>query len=180
MDKDTAVLLLIVAIRALVPLLIFRWNFVGGLLSIPADASDSILQDAFGVEPLAGHYHLVDKGFDLYYLAIEAFVAYRLWGDLLAGWAMVGLFTLRAGGVAFFELTDIRQTFFFTPNVVENFYLVVAGLRSIDPTFRISNWRWLALIIVVVGAPKLLQEYVMHYREAHTWHFVKENILMWR
>jgi hypothetical protein len=180
MEESTLVLLLIVAIRALVPLLIFRWNLVGALLSIPADASDSILQDAFGVEPLAGHYHLVDKGFDLYYLAIEAFVAYRLWGDLLAGRAMVALFALRAGGVAFFELTGIRQTFFFTPNAVENFYLFVAGMRSIDPTFRIPNWRWLAAIVALVGAPKLLQEYVMHYREAHTWHFVKENILMWR
>lgn len=180
MDKDLFVLALIVAIRALVPLLIFRWNFVGGLLCIPADASDSILQDAFGVEPLAGHYHLVDKGFDLYYLAIEAFVAYRLWGDFLAGWTMLALFALRAGGVAFFELTDVRQTFLFTPNIVENFYLFVAGMRSIDPTFRIPNWRWLAIIIVTVGAPKLLQEYVMHYRQAQTWHFVKENILLWR
>lgn len=180
MDKGTFVLLLIIAIRAFVPLLIFRSNLVGALLSIPADASDSILQDAFGVEPLAGHYHLVDKGFDLYYLLIEAFVAYRLWGDLLAGRAMVALFALRASGVAFFELTGIRQTFFFTPNAVENFYLFVAGMRSIDPAFRIPNWRWLGVIMVAVGAPKLLQEYVMHYREAHTWHFVKENILMWR
>lgn len=180
MDKDILVLALIVAIRAFVPLLIFRWNFVGGLLSIPADASDSILQDAFGVEPLAGHYHLVDKSFDIYYLAIEAFVAYRLWGDFLAGRAMLALFALRAGGVAFFELTDVRQTFLFTPNVVENFYLFVAGMRSIDPTFRVPNWRWLAVIIIAVGAPKLLQEYVMHYRQAQTWHFVKENILLWR
>lgn len=180
MDKSLLVLLLIISIRGLVPLLIFRWNLVGALLSIPADASDSILQDAFGVEPLAGHYHLVDKGFDLYCLAIEAFVAYRLWGDVLAGWTMVALFALRASGVAFFEITGVRQTFFLTPNIVENFYVFVAGMRSIDPAFRIPNWRWLTVIIVAVGAPKLLQEYVMHYREAHTWHFVKENILLWR
>ncbi len=176
---DVAVLVLIVAIRGLTPLLIFRWNFVGGLLSILADTSDSILQDAFGAEPLAGHYHLVDKSFDTYYLLFEAIVAWR-WTDPLARWTTVILFGLRAFAVVFFELTEIRQTFLIGPNIIENFYLFVAGLRSIDPDYRIPNWKWLAGILVFVGAPKLLQEYVMHYRESATWHFVKENILMWR
>jgi hypothetical protein len=31
--------------------------------------------------------------------------------------------------------------------------------------------------LVLVGAPKLLQEYVMHYRRAQTWHFVTRRIL---
>jgi hypothetical protein len=56
----------------------------------------------------------------------------------------------------------------------------MAGMRSIDPAFRLGSWRQTALIVLAVGAPKLLQEYVMHYREAATWHFVKENILLWR
>lgn len=179
MDKDLFVLVLIVAVRGLMPLLIFRWQFVGGLLCILADASDSILQDALGAEPLAGHYHIVDKSFDTYYLLVEAIVAYR-WLDPLARWGAVALFVLRACAVGFYELTEIRQTFFFGPNIFENFYLFVAGMRSIDPAFRIGSWRQLTLIIVCVGAPKVLQEYVMHYREAHTWHFVKENILLWR
>lgn len=179
MDRDLAVLLLIIAFRGGVPFLVFRWQFAGGLLCILADASDSILQDALGAEPLKGHYHLVDKSFDTYYLLFEAIVAYR-WADPLARWAAVGLFALRAGGVVFYELTEIRGTFVVTPNVFENFYLFVAGLRSIDPGYRIPSWRWLVAMVVFVGAPKVLQEYVMHYREAATWHFVKENILMWR
>jgi hypothetical protein len=180
MDKDLFVLVLIILIRGLVPFLIFRWNFAGALLCIPADASDSILQDAFGAEPLAGHYHLVDKSFDIYYLLIECVVAAWLWRDPLARWTAIGLFALRASGVLFFELTEFRGTFLFAPNVFENFYLFVAGMRSIDPAYRIPSARWLAVIVVAVGAPKLLQEYVMHYREAATWHVVKENILLWR
>jgi hypothetical protein len=177
-DKDSIALVLIIVIRLFVPLLVFRWNFVGGLLSILADASDSILQDALGVEPLAGHYHNVDKGFDIYYLALEALVVWR-WVDPFARGAGLALFVLRASAVVFFELTHVRQTFLFGPNVFENFYLFVAGLRSIDPGFRIGSWRNLALLLAFVGLPKLLQEYVMHYREAHTWYFVRHNILLW-
>ena len=179
MDEDILVAGLIFLIRGGVPFLLFRWQFAGGLLCILGDASDSILQDALGVHPLSGHYHQIDKSFDIYYLLFEAVVAYR-WVDPLARWTALALFGLRAAGVVFFELTEFRGTFLFAPNVFENFYLFVAGMRSVDPDFRIPSWKWLAVIVVSVGAPKVLQEYVMHYREAATWHFVKENILLWR
>jgi hypothetical protein len=177
---DVFVLILIILIRGGTPFLIFRWQLAGGLLCILADASDAILQDALGAEPLAGHYHIVDKSFDIYYLAVECIVALWRWTDPLARWTAAVLFALRASGVVFFELTEFRATFLFAPNIFENFYLFVAGMRSVDPEFRIPSWRWLIVIVVLVGAPKLLQEYVMHYREAQTWHFVKEHILMWR
>lgn len=179
MDRELLVLLLIIAIRGGVPLLVLRWPFAGGLLCIVADGSDAILQDALGAEPLHGRYHLVDKAFDAYYLSFEAFVAFR-WVDPLARWTALSLFALRICGVVVHELTGARAVFLVTPNVFENFYLFVAGMRSIDPSFRIPSRWWLLAIIVFVGAPKLLQEYVMHYREAATWHFVRENILRWR
>lgn len=112
-DKDLLVLLFIIVVRGGVPFLVFRWQFAGGLLCILADASDSILQDALGAEPLKGHYHLADKSFDTYYLLFEAIVAYR-WLDPLARWAAIALFALRAGGVVFYELTEIRATFLMT------------------------------------------------------------------
>lgn len=177
---DVLVIALIVAIRGGTPFLLFRWQFAGGLLCILADASDSILQDALGVHPLDDYYHLVDKSFDIYYLLFECIVVLRWWTDPLAKAAGVALFALRAAGVAFFEVTEFRGAFLFAPNVFENFYLFNAGMRSVDPGFRIGSWPKLALVVVAVGAPKLLQEYVMHYREAETWHFVKENVLQWK
>ncbi|MCC7365573.1 MAG: hypothetical protein IT303_14505 [Dehalococcoidia bacterium] len=172
------VLIAIILIRTLVPLGILRWPFWAALACILADASDSILQDAFSAHSLDGVYHNVDKAFDIYYLAIEAF-AVRRWAEPMVRNTAWALFALRMAAVAVFEVTDVRQVFFFGPNVFENFYLFIAGMRTIDPAHRVGSGRQLALIVAAVAAPKLLQEYVMHFREYQTWHFVKHNILFW-
>lgn len=174
---DALVLALIFGVRLGVPLLVFRWPFWGGLLCIPADGFDSIIQDVLGAEPLRGHYHHVDKVLDFYYLAIEAWIAYR-WDDRLARWTALALFVWRAGGVVFFEITAARATLLVTPNIFENFFLFVAGLRTAEPNWRFRSPVQLAAVVFVVGAPKLLQEYAMHYREFQTWRFVRDEILL--
>ncbi|WBL36744.1 hypothetical protein O0235_04075 [Tepidiforma flava] len=173
--NDAAVLAVIVAVRGLVPLLIFRWNLAGALLAIAADGSDAIIQDVLGAEPLRGCYHEFDKVFDTYYLTIELGVALR-WGDPVARWMLAGLFALRLLGIAVFELTGAREVILFAPNVFENYYLVLAGLRSIRPGYRLRGWGEAVLWLAAVTPPKVLQEYVMHYREAQTWHFVRDEI----
>ena len=175
---DVVVILLIAAVRGLTPLLVLRFPFWGGLLCIAADAFDSIIQDALDVHPLDNHYHNVDKAFDIYYLAIEAWVV-RGWTDVLARNAGLVLFALRLLAVVLFEVTGSRGLFLLGPNIFENFYLFVAGLRTIDPAYRIQSKAQLCVMVLFVGAPKVLQEYVMHYREAATWEFVRENILRW-
>ncbi|MEX0783116.1 MAG: hypothetical protein WD557_10730 [Dehalococcoidia bacterium] len=166
----------IAAVRLLVPLTVLRWPFWGGLACIAADVFDSTFQDVVGVEPLEGHYHDVDKVFDLYYLAFEAWVA-RGWLDSLARVAALVLFGLRVFAVLLFELTEARWLFFAVgPNIFENFYLFVAGMLTINAAYRIPSKGHLAAIIVFVGAPKVLQEYAMHYREAQTHDFVTEKI----
>lgn len=174
---EIGVFLLIFLVRGGVPLLILRWPFWAGLLCIAADAFDSIIQDVLGVEPLEGHYHQVDKAFDIYYLAIEAWVALH-WDDALARLAALVFFSLRLLAVVLFEVTDERWLFFIGPNIFENFFLFVAGMLTLDPAFRVRSPLMLAAIVAFVGAPKVLQEYVMHYREAATFEFVKDNILL--
>ncbi|GIW13614.1 MAG: hypothetical protein KatS3mg062_1053 [Tepidiforma sp.] len=174
--SDEAVLALVVAVRALVPLLIFRWNLAGAFLAIAADGSDAVIQDVLGAEPLRGWYHEFDKVFDTYYLGIALWVA-RSWGDRLAWTVLVSLFALRAAGVVVFELTGARAVILAAPNIFENYYLVLAGLRSMDSGYRLSGWREALVWLVLVSPPKLLQEYVMHYREAQTWRFVRDEIV---
>ena len=166
----------IAAVRLLVPLTILRWPFWGGLACIAADAFDSTFQDIVGVEPLEGRYHDVDKAFDLYYLSFEAWVAWG-WTDHLARVTAVVLFGLRLLAVGLFELTEARWLFFAVgPNIFENFYLFVAGMLTINAAYRIPSALHLAAIVAFVGAPKVLQEYVMHYREAQTHDFVTEKL----
>ncbi len=176
---DIAVIALIAAVRALTPLLVLRFPFWGGLLCIAADAFDSIIQDALNVHPLDDHYHNVDKAFDIYYLAFEAWVV-RGWVDVLARNTALALFGLRLLAVVIFEITGSRGLFLIGPNIFENFYLFCAGMLTIDSSYRFRSRLQLAAVVLFVGAPKVLQEYVMHYREAATWEFVRENILRWR
>lgn len=176
---DWVALVLIVIVRGLVPFTVFRWGFWGGIACIAGDAADSFILDGLGAYWIKDHYHFFDKSFDTYYLAFEALVAYR-WLDPLARRTAVSLFLLRLSAVIGFELTEVRQLFFIGANVFENFYIYIAGRLEIDPSYRLRTKRNLVVVLLLVGAPKLLQEYVMHWRESQTWYFVKHNILQWR
>lgn len=175
---DVLSFVLILSIRGLVPFALFRWPFWGALACIAGDAADTIIIDGFGARPFGGHYHVLDKAFDTYYLAFECWVALH-WQDSLARISGVTLFLARFSAVVLFEVTGVRELFFFGANIFENFYVYVAGRLQIDRSYRIGSYRNLAIILVFVGAPKLLQEYVMHWRQSQTWLFVKHNILMW-
>lgn len=171
---------LVIALRAFLPLTILRWPFWGGLLAIAADASDVIIRDALGGGALlsGSNYHLFDKIFDLYYLTLEAYVAWK-WQSALLRRTALGLFAWRLLGVAAFELTGVRQVFFFAPNIFENLFLLVAGLERFAPTFRPDARRNFAIVLLIATVPKLAQEYVMHYLEFPTWAFIKHNIFRW-
>ena len=177
---DIAALALIVTVRGLVPLLVLRWPFWGALLCIAGDGFDTFVIDLLRTDVFEGHYHTVDKVFDTYYLTVEAWVVWRRWDDALARRPGLALYLLRLGGVVLFEVTQIRQFFFVGANIFENFYISIAGRLEMDAGYRVKNVRRLALILLFVGVPKLLQEYVMHYRESQTWRFVRTHILRWR
>lgn len=63
----------ILVLRLLVPLAIFRYPFLGGLASIWLDGIDWSV-NLFGLVNLHANYILLDKILDLYYLSIEACV----------------------------------------------------------------------------------------------------------
>jgi hypothetical protein len=179
-SRDVLALVLIILVRGLVPLLVLRWQFWGAIVCIAGDAFDTFVIDLLHAEPFGDSYHTADKLFDTYYLSIEAWVVFRRWTDVLARRTALALYALRLAAAILFEITHIRQLFLIGANIFENFYIYVAGRLEMDATYRIKDTRRLALILVFVGAPKLLQEYVMHYRESQTWRFVREHIFQWR
>lgn len=158
-----ATTLVIVAIRLLVPLSIFRWPFWGAVASIAADALDIVivtLLERHAGFPDVWSYHELDKLLDTYYLTIEAIVAQR-WPDWPRGIASF-LYVYRLIGVVLFQATDIRVFLFIFPALLDFFFLFYTFVRQYVPGYELTPRRlfmWLGILLV----PKLIQEYIIHY-----------------
>lgn len=155
----TAETLIIIAIRLVIPLAIFRWPFYGAILSIVADALDIVLATLLDLGGL-WNYHQLDKYLDTYYLAIEALVAQR-WQDL-PRWTASVLFGYRLIGFVLFEATDIRALLFFFPALLDFYFVFYAAVQQFFPRYELTPRR-LAFWLVILLVPKLAQEYVIHY-----------------
>lgn len=173
--NDTLTLVLVIGSR----LLVLSWPLWGGFACIPADGVDTGIQEALGSDVIEGQYHNIDKAFDTYYLAIEAYVASQ-WADAIARTTALVLFGLRLSAVVLHQFTGLRGPLFYVgPNVFDLFFLWVAAGLAADCAYRMGSLTRLALILTLLGPPKLRQEYVMHYMEWQTWHFVRDYILSW-
>lgn len=179
MDTGTTAFIVVVLLRTFIPFTIFRFPLLGGILSILADASDVMIFDAFGAGPLgAGDYHPFDKIFDTYYLFFE-FLYLHTWSDRLARNTGKVLFLWRFTGFTLFEFTGIRPFFTLAPNIFEHWFLAWTVIRKWWPSYKLTWKRW-ATILFIVGAPKIVQEYIMHYAYPdQTWNFLKEHLFFW-
>jgi hypothetical protein len=149
---------IVLVMRLVVPLSIFRWPLVGGILAIIADTVDILFFQWLGFPSIG--YHELDKLLDTYYLAIEVIVAQR-WTTLPRATA-TGLFIYRATGVALFEFTHDRTMLLIFPNLFEFYFLFhAARLRYA----RIPDLRFNQTFAVlgVLLIPKMFQEYSLHY-----------------
>ena len=68
---------------------------------------------------------------------------------------------------------------FFAPNVFENFYLLVAGAKTVAPRLRLDSWKGITILLAVAAIPKIAQEYIMHFTEFPTWIFLKRHLFWW-
>lgn len=169
-----------VAVRLLVPLLIFKWRIVGVLLAASADALDVVLVDffahQFGETPGFGKdYQFFDKGLDMYYLTFALIVSFS-WKNALAKNTSIILFGYRLFGLILFEITGIRKLFFFFPNLFENFYLFYALTDRFFPKLVPKTISRLLFILFLLYIPKLIQEWVLHYAELNPWSWIKATL----
>jgi hypothetical protein len=172
----TAGFLVIVLIRLAVPLAIFRWPLAGGLASMLFDALDVVLIELIGLGGFGDHYNTTDKLLDTYYLAIEWIVALR-WDSPFARWPALVLFPYRIMGVVLFEVTGERVMLFIFPNLFENWWLYCAIVERFVPSVYPRSWRSMLIPLTVLLIPKIAQEYLLHYREAQPWDWIKRNVL---
>jgi hypothetical protein len=173
--------LLVVAIRLLVPLSIFRWPVAGALASMVVDALDVVMVDLFARalgEPgeFGAVYAQLDKVLDTYYLTIELYVAWRWQERMLRGTAAV-LYGWRLVGAILFELTALHPLLLVFPNLFENFYLYVAIAKRFATRLVPRTVPQLAIVLVVLLIPKLVQEWVLHWEDAHPWQWLRNEVI---
>lgn len=117
-------------------------------------------------------YPAVDKGLDIYYLAIIALVSLR-WSNALARGASIALFLYRLVGVILFEITQMRILLFIFPNLFENFVIYHLVAKKYFPQFATRSKKQLFIILGALLVPKLIQEYILHWAELQPWNWLK-------
>jgi len=186
MSPELLIFSAVVLVRLLVPFTILRWPLAGVFVSIIADAADiMVFEKMGGPGPIRWEdYHLLDKFLDTYYLAFAAWVAWS-WEDALARTIAVSLFAWRFAGVVLFEVIALvageafRPLMFFAPSIFENFFIAWLVLQKVHPGFVLTKKSTIT-ILLLVGIPKLVQEYVMHFGyQDQTWGFFRDNLFWW-
>lgn len=167
--------IIIIALRVIVPLLILRRPLAGGIIAMLLDALDVVLVELFGEGGMGEHYHSLDKVLDLWYLGLEAWVAWS-WRARIPRLIAIWLFAWRVLGVILFELTDQRWLLFAFPNLFEHWFLFVLIVWTWFPRVKLDTWRSALAWLVVLYIPKLGQEYLLHVAEAQPWDWIKRQL----
>ncbi len=168
--------IIVISVRLIGPLLIFRYWLAGGILAMVLDTADVMLIDALGMGGFDGNYAEIDKISDSYYYVIEFIVALR-WRHAWMTIPAVILFVYRIIGAVLFEITHDHVMLFFFPNMFENWWLYCVVVMKWFPRHIPHDWRSMAVPMLILLVPKMAQEYLLHFAEAHPWTWTKENIL---
>ena len=173
--------LIVIALRLVVPVSIFRWPLAGSVISMLLDGADVILVDIIasliGEEGGFGDtYQTTDKSLDLYYLAFEFIVSLK-WELRLARYASIALFIYRLVGLVLFALTGIRVLLFIFPNLFENFFIFYVAALRFFPRLLPKTPLQLLLVLAILYIPKFAQEWVLHFQELHPWGMFKRFFL---
>lgn len=166
--------IIVTLIRLVIPLTIFRWPLLGGLLSLVVDALDVVFITVLSMGDFS-NYHMVDKYLDMYYLSIEAYMSFK-WTNPLARRTSLILFVYRAVGFVLFEVTKMRVLLFMFPNLFENFYLFYLGWQKLTKKDPVTSVKSLLIILAILLIPKMAQEYLLHFVQAQPWNWMKTHI----
>ncbi len=164
--------LVVITLRLVVPLLILRKPLAGGIAAMALDATDVIIVEFFGPGGMGPHYQSIDKGLDLYYLGLEAWVSLN-WTERIPRLISIWLYGWRVVGVVLFELIGWRPLLFLFPNLFEYWFLFVLVIWRFYPNVRLNTWRRCLTWLTILYIPKLGQEYLLHIAEAQPWSWFK-------
>jgi len=165
--------IIVILIRLVVPLTIFRWPLWGGLASGIVDALDVVLI-TFINQGDFGNYHNVDKILDWYFLLFMAIVSLK-W-NLLEKRIALSLFGYRTIGVILFEILNLRYILLVFPNLFLYWWYFVAARDKFFPQYKLTKKRVIVVLILLL-IPKMIQEYLLHYVQVQPWEWIKEKFI---
>lgn len=164
-------------VRLFVPLSIFRWPLFGILISNLCDMYDWKFVQVKTAADLK-LYQTWDKSMDLYYQSIIVLVILRF-KDTIFKKTAIFLFLFRMIGDSLFFLTANRNFLLYFPNFFENFvifYLLYKWITKNNILFS-SKKRFL-LVAAVIGIPKIIHEYFLHYLLIQPWEWLNFGNMM--
>lgn len=106
------------------------------------------------------NYQLFDKLADQVYLAVFLIVALGWTGPERA--ISIVLYVFRIAGFVLYELSGERAVLLLFPNVFEFWFLFIAVLHHVRPSFEWTRMRLVAVLVPLV-AVKEVQEWALHW-----------------
>jgi hypothetical protein len=174
--SDVLVFLVVVALRVIVPLFIFRYPLPAIIASLIVDAVDETVFQVLTNLSLE-NYQSYDKALDVYYLAIAYIATMRNWTNLFAVRVSRFLWYFRLVGSTIFEFTGFRALLMIFPNVFEYFFIYIEAARTRWNIVRLPKWHVLVAAAVIWVFIKLPQEYWIHVAQLDFTDFLKETVL---
>jgi hypothetical protein len=156
MFSDAALIVFI--IRLLVPLLMFRFPLLGGVLSFLLDGFDGMLSRYLG-GPIWSNYQFVDKLLDLYYLTIMFLVLTRY----ISNTRTIGvvLYAYRFVGVVLLFIVNVREIMILFPNVFELWFFTWVALAKYRPSY-VPTKKVIVRVLIVFFVIKIMHEFLLH------------------
>jgi len=174
---DATIFGVVLALRLLVPLLVFRFPLPSILASLVIDAVDQTVFQTFTDIDLT-YYQSYDKALDVYYLALAYVSTMRNWAHIGAFEISRGLFYYRLVGVAVFELTgaQYRTLLLVFPNTFEYFFIALSAVALLWRPQSVSTRAWALTAAAIWVFVKLPQEWWIHVAQLDFTDAVRDHV----
>ncbi len=160
-------MIIVCLLRLIGSTLILRYPLLGGFLAIALDYVDMRILEYFQHGDLS-NYQSLDKLLDLYYLSLEAYIAYK-WKNNLARFTALFLFIYRLIGTLIFEYTKIEPLLMVFPNLFEYFFMAyLLHLKFFRKDLFIKPMV-IVYVMIILLLIKLPHEYLLHVNTTNPW-----------
>ncbi|MDC3402559.1 hypothetical protein OAX95_01335, partial [bacterium] len=173
--SDIAVLLVVMAMRFIIPLFIPRFPLPAILAALVIDAADQTIFQQFTNLNLDG-YQNYDKALDIFYLTIAFLATYRNWTNTIAINVARFLWYYRLFGVWLFEVVQQRWILFIFPNTFEYFFIAYVAIRTQWDPRRLTDRVVIGLAAGIWIFIKLPQEWWIHIAQNDFTDFMKVDV----